>query len=130
MDNKENRRKKVNHRGHNEGSCYQRKDGKWMGQIQIGFKPNGTRKFITKTARTKQEIKFVIYMTLQTLIYKDFVIQDENTIPAINEFGSYSWIMSKSSSSLFLFVRMSRLYLLLSLPSPSKTVTPKPELLK
>ena len=80
MDNKENRRKKVNHRGHNEGSCYQRKDGKWMGQIQIGFKPNGTRKFITKTARTKQEISNWLAETRNDILKNTFIEPSNITV--------------------------------------------------
>ena len=47
------KKKKATHRGRNEGSVYQRKDGKWMGQVQIGFKPDGSRKFMTKSGKTR-----------------------------------------------------------------------------
>ena len=33
---------KVGRRGNNEGSIYQRKDGRWCGSVTIGYKTNGT----------------------------------------------------------------------------------------
>jgi len=33
---------KVGRRGNNEGSIYQRKDGRWCGSVTVGYKTNGT----------------------------------------------------------------------------------------
>jgi hypothetical protein len=33
--------KKTNRRGNNEGSIYQRKDGRWCAQVTIGYRENG-----------------------------------------------------------------------------------------
>ncbi len=47
---------KKNHRGHNEGSIYQRSDSRWVGQLQVGFKPDGSRKFINYYGKTRKEV--------------------------------------------------------------------------
>ena len=71
---------KKNHRGHNEGSCYQRKDGKWMGQVQVGFDKNGKRKFITKTAKTRQEISDWLAETRNDILKSNFVDANDITL--------------------------------------------------
>ena len=67
------KKKKATHRGRNEGSVYQRKDGKWMGQVQIGFKPDGSRKFITKSGKTKQEITNWLAETRNDILKNTFI---------------------------------------------------------
>lgn len=44
---------KVKRRGNNEGSIFQRKDGRWCGMITVGYKTNGKpiRKTIYGTSR-------------------------------------------------------------------------------
>lgn len=64
---------KKNHRGRNEGSCYQRSDGKWIGQVQVGFKPDGSRKFITKTAKTQKEINNWISEVRNDILKNTFI---------------------------------------------------------
>lgn len=44
------------HRGHNEGSVYQRPDGRWVGQITTGYTPEGKPKRATFYGKTKKEI--------------------------------------------------------------------------
>lgn len=61
------------HRGHNEGSIYKRKDGKWMGQIQIGFKEDGSRKFITKTSKSHQEIVNWLASVRNDIVKSNFI---------------------------------------------------------
>jgi len=34
------RKPKVTRRGKNEGSVYRRKDGKWVGQVTTGYRPD------------------------------------------------------------------------------------------
>ena len=34
------RKPKVTRRGKNEGSVYRRKDGKWVGQVTVGYRPD------------------------------------------------------------------------------------------
>lgn len=43
-------------RGHNEGSIYKRKDGRWVGQVQTGFRPDGKRKFAIYYGKTRNEV--------------------------------------------------------------------------
>lgn len=47
--------KKINRRGNNEGSIYQRKDGRWCAQVQIGFKENGKPEYKYSYWQTRQE---------------------------------------------------------------------------
>lgn len=45
-------------RGQNDGSVFQRaSDGRWVAQIFAGYRPNGTRRYVTRTARTETEAK-------------------------------------------------------------------------
>lgn len=43
-------------RSHGEGCIRQQKNGKWRGQLMVGFKENGKRNIISFTARTKSEV--------------------------------------------------------------------------
>lgn len=74
------KKKKATHRGRNEGSVYQRKDGKWMGQVQIGYKPDGSRKFITKSGKTKQEITNWLAQTRNDILKNTFVEPSKLTV--------------------------------------------------
>lgn len=96
LEEKEVRKKKVNHRGHNEGSCYQRKDGKWMGQIQVGFKPDGSRKFITKTAKTKQEISNWLASTRNDILKNDYIDSQNITV----EQWLWNWMVTYKIKSV------------------------------
>src|SRR5574344_342196 len=40
-------KRKTTRRGNNEGSIFQRKDGRWLGEITIGYKTISTEKFET-----------------------------------------------------------------------------------
>lgn len=43
---------KTTRRGKNEGSVYRRKDGKWVGQVTVGYHPDTSkpiRKYTTPT---------------------------------------------------------------------------------
>lgn len=46
-----------NRRDHGSGSIYQRKDGRWVGAISLGWTERGTRRRVTVTAATKPEAK-------------------------------------------------------------------------
>jgi hypothetical protein len=52
----ENYRKKAVRRGNNEGSIYQRKDGRWCAQVTIGYKGNGKAIFKYAYGATRQEV--------------------------------------------------------------------------
>ena len=60
-------------RGNNEGSIYQRKDGLWAGQIQIGFNPKGTRKFVTYYGSTRRDLAIKIQNSLSDINRETFV---------------------------------------------------------
>ena len=48
--------RKGTRRGNNEGSIFQSKDGKWIGQVTIGYKENGKPKRKTFTGKTRAEV--------------------------------------------------------------------------
>ena len=56
---------KTTRRGKNEGSVYRRKDGKWVGQVTVGYHPD-TGKTIRKYtyANTREEAAHWIALTL------------------------------------------------------------------
>ena len=65
------RKPKVNRRGKNEGSVYRRKDGKWVGQVTVGYKPDDgkpIRKY-TYTSNREEAARWVA-MTLTTNLEK------------------------------------------------------------
>ena len=48
--------RKNTRRGNNEGSIYQRPDGRWCGQVTIGYKPNGKPNRKTFYGTTREEV--------------------------------------------------------------------------
>lgn len=47
-------------RGHGEGTIFQKPNGRWVAQVSAGFSPNGKRKRLKRTARTKTEAKALL----------------------------------------------------------------------
>lgn len=71
------RKPQNSRRGKNEGSVYRRKDGKWVGQVTTGYRPdNGKPIRQYKYADTREEAAHWIALTLATL--------DKNT-PALSD---------------------------------------------
>lgn len=66
---------KINdsHRGHREGSIFRMNNGVWKGQIQVGYKPDGSRKFITKQSASKQEVLDWMTNTQNNVKNKTFI---------------------------------------------------------
>ena len=63
---------KTSRRGKNEGSVYKRSDGKWVGQVTVGYRPdNGKpiRKYFY--ANTREEVARKVAMTLTTELNKE-----------------------------------------------------------
>lgn len=54
-------------RGNNEGSIFQRKDGRWTAQAQVGYKEDGSRKFVTYYGKTRQEVAEKLKNTLSDI---------------------------------------------------------------
>jgi integrase len=48
--------KKTTRRGNNEGSIYQRSDGRWVGEVFIGYKPDGKPQRKVIYGKTRQEV--------------------------------------------------------------------------
>ena len=48
--------KKASRRGNNEGSIYQRKDGRWCAQVTVGYKENGKPIFKYAYGSSRQEV--------------------------------------------------------------------------
>lgn len=63
---------KTSRRGKNEGSIYKRSDGKWVGQITVGYHPD-TGKPVRKYfyANTREEVARKVAMTLATELNKE-----------------------------------------------------------
>jgi len=49
-------RQKKTRRGNNEGSIFQRKNGQWVGEVTVGYKPDGKRKYKTFYGKTREEV--------------------------------------------------------------------------
>lgn len=47
--------RKVNRRGKGEGSIIERKDGRWVAQVQTGYNENGSPKYAQRSAKTQKE---------------------------------------------------------------------------
>ncbi len=47
---------KGKRRGKGEGSIYRRKDGRWVGQIENGYYPNGRRRYVRVVRSTQREV--------------------------------------------------------------------------
>ncbi len=71
-------RKKTNRRGKNEGSVYQRADGKWVGQVTAGYREdNGKaiRRYVYKNNR--EEAAHWVAMQVAVDLHKDTARADE-----------------------------------------------------
>lgn len=71
---------KKNHRGHNEGSIFQRADGRWVGQIQIGFKPDGSREFATYYGKERKEVADKIAQARNDILKSTFIKPNSLTV--------------------------------------------------
>ena len=66
------RKPKVTRRGKNEGSVYRRKDGKWVGQVTIGYRPDNGKPIRKYTyANTREEAARWVALTLTTELDKE-----------------------------------------------------------
>ena len=45
----------MSKRGHGEGTIFQKPNGRWVAQVSAGFSPDGKRKRLKRTARTKTD---------------------------------------------------------------------------
>lgn len=60
-------------RGKNEGSIYQRKDGRWVALMQIGWTPNGNRRFVTYYGKTRREVATKLENSLSEVNKRIFI---------------------------------------------------------
>lgn len=61
------RKPKTTRRGKNEGSVYRRKDGKWVGQVTVGYRPDNGKPVRKYTyANTREEAAHWVALTLTT----------------------------------------------------------------
>lgn len=66
------RKPKVTRRGKNEGSVYRRKDGKWVGQVTAGYRPDNGKPIRKYTyANTREEAARWVALTLTTELDKE-----------------------------------------------------------
>ena len=77
------RKAKTTRRGKNEGSVYHRKDGKWVGQVTVGYRPDNGKPIRKYTyADTREEVAHWVAVTLASLdkdttaLSDDLVIKD------------------------------------------------------
>jgi len=65
-------RKPKTRRGKNEGSVYRRKDGKWVDQVTVGYRPDNGKPIRKYTyANTREEAAHWVALTLTTEADKD-----------------------------------------------------------
>lgn len=75
------RKPKVNRRGKNEGSVYQRKDGKWVGQVTVGYREdNGTaiRKYTYQN--TREDAAHWVALQVATMLDKETHVRSEELL--------------------------------------------------
>lgn len=66
------RKPKVTRRGKNEGSVYRRKNGKWVGQVTVGYRPDNGKPIRKYTyANTREEAARWVALTLTTELGKE-----------------------------------------------------------
>ena len=63
----------MSRRGKNEGSIFQRKDGRWVGQIQIGHYPDGRRKFVSYYGKTRREVARKLEDSISSFNHHTFI---------------------------------------------------------
>lgn len=75
------RKPKVNRRGKNEGSVYRRQDGKWVGQVNVGYRPDNGKPIRKYTyADNREDAAHWVALTLSTNLEKDVSIVPEDLI--------------------------------------------------
>lgn len=53
---REKEKEKKHRRGRGEGAVFQRKDGRWVAELNLGYGPDGRRRRVTVYATTKREV--------------------------------------------------------------------------
>lgn len=72
--------KSTAHRGHKEGSIYQLKNGRWMAQVQVGIKPDGSRKFATKSSKSRKEVAEWLNQIQNDVYRNDYIEPTKMTV--------------------------------------------------
>ena len=80
----------MSRRGKNEGSIFQRKDGRWVGQIQIGHYPDGRRKFVSYYGKTRREVARKLEDSIASFNHHTFIEPSRIT------FGEWVWCWMKN----------------------------------
>ncbi len=84
------RKPKTTRRGKNEGSVYRRKDGKWVGQVTVGYKPDDGKPIRKYTyTDTREEAARWVAATSAFNMGQNAVIQPEDLI--LKDF-LHSWL--------------------------------------
>ena len=113
-------------RGHNEGSIFQRKDGRWVARVDLGYQ-NGRRQRKDMFGRTRRDVQ-------QKLAAAQRAVQDNLPIPAERQrFGAFltAWLEDVARPNLRprVFVRYRELLTLHAIPTlgarPLAKVTPQ-----
>jgi len=75
------RKPKVTRRGKNEGSVYRRKDGKWVGQVTVGYRPDNGKPIRKYTyASTREEAARWVAATVVTTQEQDADIPSDELV--------------------------------------------------
>jgi integrase len=83
------REKKHARRGNNEGSIYQRSDGRWTGEVLIGYKPDGKPHRKALYGKTRQEAaQKVQHMAVEVADGKKPLIAKKTTLAQ----WAYEWL--------------------------------------
>ena len=119
---------KVNRRGKNEGSVYRRKDGKWVGQVTVGYRED-TGKPVREYCytSTREEAAHWVALKVATEPNKDIcLIQDDLILrDFIHQWLTTFKVHEVSSRTMELYYGCERLHIVPALGMmPIKQVTP------
>ena len=75
------RKPKVNRRGKNEGSVYQRKDGKWVGQVTVGYREDNGKAIRKYTYQnTREDAAHWVALQVATMLDKETHARSEELL--------------------------------------------------
>ena len=84
--------KSYSRRGNNEGSIYQRKDGRWVGQYTDGYKENGKQTLKYIYGKTREEVANKLYPIIGYKKLNPNVVGRQESDITVAEYG-LSWLM-------------------------------------
>ncbi len=122
------RKPKVNRRGKNEGSVYQRKDGKWVGQVTIGYRADNGKAIRRYTyTNTREEAAHWVALKVATELEHGPSVRSEELL--LKDF-LHNWLVTfkvheVSSRTMELYYSSERLHIVPAIGDiPLSSLTP------